>query len=97
MGLPIRFSFESEETFKVIIQQLQERWGEAFVIKLKAKVIKNLKSISKNPYLYAIADEEREIRKCVLHSNCSMFYKITETQIMILYFWDNRQQPILWR
>ncbi|HMI04848.1 MAG TPA: hypothetical protein VK541_20335 [Pedobacter sp.] len=95
MSLPIRFSPESEETFQALTLQLAERWGDAFVAKLKAKVAKSLKAISKNPFLYAVADEDRDVRKCVLHGNCSMFYKVTEHQIMILYFWDNRQEPIL--
>jgi len=73
MNLPIRFSPESEVTFNTLVEQLREHWGEAFVIKLKARVSKSLKSIAKNPYLYAIPDEHREVRKCVLHGNCSMF------------------------
>lgn len=83
MGLTIRFSPESEETFEILKEQLLVRWGEAFVDKLKAKVTKSLNAISKSSYMYAIADEERGVRKCVLHGNCSMFYKVTEQQILI--------------
>ncbi|MEJ2884655.1 type II toxin-antitoxin system RelE/ParE family toxin [Pedobacter sp. GR22-6] len=95
MSLPIRFSPESEETFETLVSQLSEQWGEAYVAKLKAKVSRALKAIAKSPYLYALADEQREIRKCVLHGNCSMFYKVGDTYIMVLYFWDNRQDPLL--
>jgi plasmid stabilization system protein ParE len=95
MVLPIRFSQESEETFESVIHELRQRWGEKFVAKFKAKTIKSLNTISNNPYLYAVADLDRDIRKCVLHSNCSVFYKIQDQYIMILYFWDNRQDPLL--
>lgn len=95
MALPVRFSPESEETFEVVINQLKKRWGNSFVAKFKVKVGKSLKAISRNPYLYASADEQREVRKCVLHGNCSMFYKVGSDYIMVLYFWDNRQEPIL--
>lgn len=95
MALPIRFSPESEETFEIVIRQLYQRWGEKFVAKFKAKIIRSLKIIANNPYLYAIADPDRDIRKCILHNNCSVFYKIQDQYIMVLYFWDNRQDPLL--
>lgn len=95
MALPIRFSPESEETFEVVIHQLHERWGEKYVAKFKAKTTKSLNTIANNPYLYAVADPASDVRKCVLHNNCSVFYKIQDQYIMILYFWDNRQAPLL--
>ena len=95
MPLSIRFSPESEETFEALVEQLNQRWGKKYVAKFKEETIKSLKLISNSPYLYPIADQDRDVRKCVLHKNCAMFYKIQEQYIMVLYFWDNRQDPIL--
>lgn len=38
--------------------------------------------------------ETTEIRKCIIHKDCSMFYRIYDTQIIIIFFWDNRQDPM---
>lgn len=95
MALPIRFSPESEKTFEIVIHQLSERWGEKYVAKFKAKTTKSLNIIADNPNLYPVADPVRDVRKCVLHNNCSVFYKIQDQYIMILFFWDNRQEPLL--
>lgn len=35
------------------------------------------------------------VRVATLNKQCSLFYKVTETTIVLLFFWDNRQEPIL--
>ena len=94
MSLEIRFIPEAEETYKDLISQLQNRWGNKFVEKFEAKVLKCIDTIFSSPYLYQIADEGTEIRKCLLHKNCLMYYKVDSNIIVIVCFWDNRQEPI---
>jgi len=33
------------------------------------------------------------IRKAVISPQTALLYRILETQIQLLYFWDNRQDP----
>ncbi len=94
MSLGIRFTPEAGETYYALIIQLQERWGDKFVSEFEAKVDKSVKIISEAPYIYPIVNEANEIRKCILHKNCSMFYKIFDDRIEIFCFWDNRQDPL---
>jgi hypothetical protein len=95
MSFEVRFGPESGITFDAVVQQLHERWGEKTVLQFEAKVRKCIKTLTSNPYLYGIANQEMELRKCVLHKNCSILYKIYETEVLIVAFWDNRQQPLL--
>jgi hypothetical protein len=94
MSFEIRFIPEAEETYKDLVNQLQNRWGDQFVGKFEAKVLKCINAISTSPYLYQIVDENTEIRKCLLHKNCSMYYKLNTDNIVIVCFCDNRQDPI---
>ena len=73
--------------------QLLQRWGDRFVIKFETKVLKCLNAIAITPYMYPVVEENTEMRKCILHKNCSMLYKIFDDDILILCFWDNRQYP----
>ncbi len=41
------------------------------------------------------AEENTEVRKCILHKNCSMLYKVYDEIIVIICFWDNRQDPLI--
>jgi len=93
MSFEIRFTPEAEETYEAVVDQLRQRWGVRFVAKFETNVLKRLNAIAITPYLYPIIEESTEMRKCFLHKNCSMLYKIFDDNILILCFWDNRQDP----
>ena len=90
----IRFTPEAEDSYESITAQLNERWGEKFVLKFEARLEKTLTKIAQSPFLYPIAYEAIEIRRCVLHKNCSLLYKVTEKHVVVVCFWDNRQEPL---
>ena len=95
MSFEIKFTPEAEETYDAVVTQLRQRWGDRFVMKFEDRVLKCLDTISTTPYLYPVTDENIAIRKCLLHKNCSVLYKIYDHYILIICFWDNRQDPIL--
>lgn len=76
MSFEICFTPEAGETYKATVEQPGQRWGDRFVIKFENRVSKCLDTISTTPFLYPIAEESTEVRKCILHKNCSMLYKI---------------------
>lgn len=93
MSFEIKFSPKAETTFNDIIIQLEQRWGDKFVNKFKDKVSKSLDLIAQTPLIYPEAPENPTLRKCILHKNCSLLYRIYNNKIEIVYFWDNRQEP----
>ena len=93
--LNVRFTPEAESTFRALVYQLQSQWGEKFVSKLELKVEKVLSQISVSPTMYPIVLEQHELRRCVLHKNCSMLYKVYDDYILVTWFWDNRQEPLI--
>jgi len=95
MNYTIKFIPEAEETFNELVIQLRQRWGERFVVKFENRLLKCLETISHNPYIYPLAEDLFEIRKCLLHKNCSMLYTIDNDIIFIVCFWDNRQDPLI--
>lgn len=94
MSLEVKFTPEAEETFDLLMLQLKNKWGEGFVVDLENKILNSLSLISKNPFIHSIVIGQSEIRKCVLHKNCSMLYRVANDAIEIICFWDNRQEPI---
>ena len=94
MNFELRFIPEAQETYDAVVTQLRDRWGEKFVLKFENKVAKAFKTILSTPYLYAVVEENTETRKCILHKNCSMLYRIQNDVILVICFWDNRQDPI---
>ncbi|MES2810537.1 MAG: type II toxin-antitoxin system RelE/ParE family toxin [Bacteroidota bacterium] len=90
----IKFTPEAEETYLAIKLQLKARWGEKVVDNFENKVSNVFDLISSDPEIYPQDKVFTALRKCVLHKNCSMFYKRNVDHILITYFWDNRQDPI---
>lgn len=59
--------------------------------KLVKLVSKRTKQISEKPFIYKSADF-KAIRVASL-GNFSIYYKVTDEQIIVSAFWDNRQDP----
>ncbi len=59
--------------------------------KLIGLVAKRTKQIAKTPFIHKSTDF-KGIRVASM-GNFSIFYKITDEQIIITSFWDNRQDP----
>ena len=95
MSFDVKFSVKAEETFEAVVIQLGQRWGEKFVDKFKKKLSDSLDIISVTPFIYPVAKENEELRKCILHKNCSIFYSVRGNYVEVDFFWDNRKDPIL--
>ena len=94
MSFIVKFTPEAIETYDSLVTQLMQRWGDNFVDKFSKKISEALDKIAISPYIYPLYSESTDIRKCVLHKNCSMLYRIIDSEVLIICFWDNRQDPI---
>ena len=96
MNFKLKFTPEAEETYDALVDQLRQRWGNHFVNKFEVKILKCFDRIVINPDIYPVTDEITQVRRCLLHKNCSMLYKIYDDgTILIVCFWDNRQDPLI--
>jgi len=94
MYFNVLFSDTASETFESIGRQIQDKWGEKELNEFRKRVYKVVGIISKFPLIFQTVNKTENCRKAFIHKNCSMFYTIGDTQIEILFFWDNRQDPI---
>lgn len=91
----IIFSETAVETYNSIFDQINDRWGKIIAIKFEKKTFATLEIISKKPFIFkAVEIDNFNIRKSLINKNCSFFYEVSSLQIQILYFWDNRQDPL---
>ncbi len=63
----------------------------SFSKKLLRLVTERTLQISANPFIYKSTDF-KDVRVTSL-GNYSIYYKVTEKQIIVTAFWDNRQDP----
>jgi hypothetical protein len=95
MKYGIEFSIYAFETYDAITDQLEARWGSKILSDFEGRVTEILTKIQESPFIFQAIDKDQRIRKGVIHGNCSVFYEIKQTEVEILFFWDNRQEPIL--
>jgi plasmid stabilization system protein ParE len=91
----IEFSIYAFETYDSIAGQVEAKWGYKILNDFEQRVVDVLTKIQASPFIFQAIDNNHTIRKSVIHGNCSVFYEIKQTTVEILFFWDNRQDPIL--
>jgi plasmid stabilization system protein ParE len=92
MNLDILWTSEAIETFDAIIFHLQHHWSESVAKKFVQTAEKKLSNISKHPYIFKASALKPSVRKAPISKNCSLFYEVQSNQIVLLFFWDNRQE-----
>lgn len=89
------FTKKANETFDLIQQQILVRWGEKSLKKFDKRIYEVLMLLAETPFIYKEEPRYPNVRKATVHKNCSLYYKVSEYQVVLMFFWDNRQQPII--
>jgi plasmid stabilization system protein ParE len=95
VSLEIVFTPEARETLQSTITLIQIKWGNKSAEKFKADVIRIIKIISIQPYMFKASNIDYQVRQGFITKQTSVLYEIHDNHILILYFWDNRQEPIM--
>ena len=82
-----------QDTLTALIENVENAYGEALAIKLLNRLDGIVKKIVKNPYLYQATSIDNRFRRAVISPQSSLVYEVTATKIILLYIFDNRQEP----
>lgn len=94
MSLPIAWTDDAQESFDATVNQIESKWGIRIAEVFVRDAHKTISLIAIQPYMFN-ASFTSNIRKAVISKQTSMFYEVHATYITILFFWDNRQDPVL--
>jgi plasmid stabilization system protein ParE len=94
MSLPIFWTDEAKETFDAIFFFILDKFSEQSAKKFLKQTNKILQIIKVQPEIFeaSILDQCRKGR---ITDQTSVFYKIQDDQIRLLFFFDNRQDPLI--
>jgi plasmid stabilization system protein ParE len=93
MALNIVFSDDGLETLQLTTSFIENKWGSKQAYKFLERTYKILLLASQNPYMYKAFSLSDNIRVGLISKQTSFFYRVQENEIIILFFWDNRQEP----
>jgi plasmid stabilization system protein ParE len=95
MSLKVLVSDEAIETLISTTIFIKNNWGNIASDKFKKRVDQVLVNISNQPYLFKAVEFDNNVRKGLVTKQCSVYYQVYTEHIQILFFWDNRQEPVL--
>ena len=93
MALTIRWSTRADIKLDHLIIYLETEWGENVVKAFMRKLYDFLEILSEFPEIGSMQYPEKQIRGFALTKQVSIFYRIDDTQIVLLDIFDNRSDP----
>ena|ERR1035437_4426256 len=93
MALEIYWSTRADKKFDRIIEYLTLEWGEHITNSFVKKVYAFLDILSEFPEIGTIEYKEKGIRGFTIVEQINVFYKIDDSKIILINFFDNRQNP----
>jgi len=93
MALEILWSKRADKKFDNILDYLLSEWGERVTESFVKKVYDFIDTLSEFPEIGTIENKDNQIRGFTIVNQINVFYKVSGYQIIILDFFDNRQNP----
>jgi plasmid stabilization system protein ParE len=93
MALEILWTKRAEKKFDQILIYLLDEWGEKVTKAFVRKVYDFLDILSEFPEIGSVENISKNIRGFTIIKQVSIFYKVKDNQIIILLFFNNRQNP----
>ncbi len=94
MKLEIILTPKAKETFLATILLVKFKWGDKSAEKFVERTYAVLDTIAQQPYLFK-AYHGNDVRKGLITKHTSVVYRVVHDRIEVLFFWDNRQEPII--
>ncbi len=93
MALEIYWTKRADKKFDKIIEYLFNEWGESVTKAFTRKVYDFLDILSEFPEIGTIENKEKGIRGFTIVKKVNIFYRISGNKVILLNFFDNRQNP----
>ncbi len=93
MKLEIIFTAKAKDSLLATILFIQGEWGYKSAEKFTLKVYKTLDTIAQQPLIFK-AYQNANVRKGIITKQTSVIYRVLHDKIEVLFFWDNRQEPL---
>jgi len=91
--MKVLWSTEAIYTFEQNITYLQNEWNEGVIESFINKVDDAIVLIGQNPLLFPTLNKKKQIHRCLVVKQITLYYKIEGNQVHLLTFWNNYQNP----
>lgn len=92
--MTIEYTETYKQTLRATIDIIESGWGDRYVNRFIKKLDDIVEKISISPYLFQAIPTDSRFRRCVISKQTSLVYEVTASKIILLYLFDNRQEPL---
>lgn len=93
MPLQIKYSRRAGNEYKQLLEYIIKNFGMAKAIMIDSIFEKILYQISANPFMYPLFHRKRNIRRCVISKQTTLYYRISGDYIELVSFRGNLMNP----
>ena len=92
-GYKILWTDNALKELEQTIEYLEENWTERELRNLAESLEETITLISQNPLMFQSSKKKKDIRRAVILSLNSLYYRVSKDSVEILSFFGNRQNP----
>jgi len=94
MSLSICYTPRSQETLASIYTFIENKFGINSADKFLSKAETVVSLIADHPFMFKSSSIDHNVRIALITKQTSLFYRVTDDSVHLLFFWDNRQDPV---
>lgn len=92
-GYKIEWTDHAISELSNTLEYLRINWTEKEIQKLVIQLEKTIEIISHNPFIFQASEEKKDLRRAVILTLNTLYYRIVDERVEILSFFNNRLNP----
>tara|TARA_R110002050_G_scaffold113496_4_gene228385 strand:- start:272 stop:568 length:297 start_codon:yes stop_codon:yes gene_type:complete len=93
MPYPVRYSTRAYTDYEEILKYVFENFGANVPAKVDRYFEEMIEHIAVNPYLYPYSNKKKNLRRCVISSQTTLYYRNNGEYVELASFRGNRMNP----
>ncbi|HEX7584600.1 MAG TPA: hypothetical protein VF373_07915 [Prolixibacteraceae bacterium] len=93
MAYPVRYSTRAYIEYEDILEYISGKFGIAIAAKVDTYFEEVVNQISINPFLYPYSDKKKNLRRCVINYQTTLYYRFSGEYVELVSFRGNKMNP----
>lgn len=93
MSYPVRYSNRAYIEYESIIEYISKKFGIDTATKVDIYFEEVVYQISINPLLYPYSDKNKNLRRCVINYQTTLYYRFSGEYVELVSFRGNKMDP----
>ena len=78
MAFPIRYSTRAYIEYEQILEYVSTKFGIEIAMKVDQYFEEVIEQVSLNPYMFPLSDKKKDVRRCVISEQTTLYYRFTK-------------------